>query len=52
MELRYAKFGRFTNTFFAGTGDDIVAKVKIESTVTFLAGIGYKFDGAGFVVTK
>jgi outer membrane immunogenic protein len=52
MELRYAKFGDFTNTFFAGTGDDIVTKVKFESTVTFLAGIGYKFDGAGFVVTR
>jgi opacity protein-like surface antigen len=52
MEFRYARFGDVTHTFFAGTGDDIVVKTKLESTVTFLVGIGYKFDNLGYVVTR
>jgi outer membrane immunogenic protein len=52
MEFRYAKFGDFTNTFFAGTGDAVVVNTKLQSTVTFLAGIGYKFDNLGYVLSN
>jgi outer membrane immunogenic protein len=50
VEVRYADFGRINNTFFAGTGDDIVTSVRVQ-TYTALAGIAYKF-GPGAVVAK
>lgn len=47
VEARYADFGNYKNTFFAGTGDDVVTNVHIQ-TFTALAGVSYKF-GPGFV---
>jgi len=44
LEGRYANYGRFGHTFFAGTGDDVGADFHL-STWTFLAGLAYKFDG-------
>ena len=49
-EVRYADFGRYDNTFFAGTGDDVVTSVHVQ-TVTALAGVSYKF-GPTEVVAK
>jgi outer membrane immunogenic protein len=49
-EVRYADFGRYNNTFFAGTGVDVVTSVHV-STVTALAGVSYKF-GPTEVVAK
>jgi opacity protein-like surface antigen len=49
-EVRYADFGHFNNTFFAGTGDDVVTSVHVQ-TVTALAGVSYKF-GPDFVVAR
>jgi opacity protein-like surface antigen len=50
-EVRYADFGHFNNTFFAGTGDDVVTSVHVQ-TVTALAGVAYKFGPPGIVVAK
>jgi opacity protein-like surface antigen len=50
FEARYADFGRYNNTFFAGTGDDVVTSVRVQ-TFTALAGVSYKF-GPGTVVAK
>lgn len=50
VEVRYADFGHFNRTFFAGTGDDVVTSIHVQ-TVTALAGIAYKF-GPGVVVAK
>jgi opacity protein-like surface antigen len=49
-EARYADFGRYNNTFFAGTGDDVVTSVRVQ-TFTALAGVSYKF-GLGPVVAN
>jgi outer membrane immunogenic protein len=49
-EVRYADFGHFNNTFFAGTGDDVATSVHVQ-TVTALAGVAYKF-GPDLVVAK
>jgi outer membrane immunogenic protein len=49
-EVRYADFGRYNNTFFAGTGDDVVTSVRVQ-TLTALAGVSYKF-GPTAVVAK
>lgn len=43
FEVRYADFGHYNNTFFAGTGDDVVTNVHVQ-TYTVLAGAGYKFN--------
>jgi outer membrane immunogenic protein len=43
FEVRYADFGRYNNTFFAGTGDDVVTNIHVQ-TYTATAGIGYKFN--------
>jgi outer membrane immunogenic protein len=50
VEVRYADFGRYNNTFFAGTGDDVVTSVHVQ-TYTALAGVSYKF-GPTTVVAK
>jgi outer membrane immunogenic protein len=50
VEVRYADFGRYNNTFFAGTGDDVVTSVHLQ-TYTALAGVSYKF-GPSVVVAK
>jgi opacity protein-like surface antigen len=51
VEGRYADFGRYNNTFFAGTGiDDVVTTVRVQ-TFTALAGVAYKF-GPTTVVAK
>jgi opacity protein-like surface antigen len=42
VEFRYSDFGRYDNTLFAGTGDDVTANVHVQ-TYKFLSGIGYKF---------
>jgi opacity protein-like surface antigen len=48
VEVRYADFGRYNNTFFAGTGDDIVMSVHMQ-TYTALAGVSYKFEPSAVV---
>jgi opacity protein-like surface antigen len=50
FEARYADFGSFKNTFFAGTGDDFVASVRVQ-TLTTLVGVSYKF-GPSLIVAK
>jgi outer membrane immunogenic protein len=50
VEVRYADFGRYNTTFFAGTGDDVVTTVHVQ-TYTALAGVSYKF-GPSAVVAK
>jgi hypothetical protein len=47
-EVRYADFGRYNNTLFAGTGDDVVTSVHVQ-TVTALAGVSYKFGPTAVV---
>jgi opacity protein-like surface antigen len=42
LEFRYSDFGRYSNTLFAGTGDDVTANIHVQ-TYKFLAGLGYKF---------
>jgi len=50
VEARYADFGRVNNTFFAGTVDEVVTSVHVQ-TFTALAGVSYKF-GPTAVVAK
>jgi opacity protein-like surface antigen len=50
VEGRYADFGHYNNTFFAGTGDDVVTSIHVQ-TYTALAGITYKF-GPDAIVAK
>jgi opacity protein-like surface antigen len=50
VEVRYADYGRFARTFFAGTGDDVVSSFHLN-TYTALAGVSYKF-GPSVVVAK
>jgi opacity protein-like surface antigen len=50
VEVRYADFGNYKNTFFAGTGDDVVSNVRLQ-TYTAMAGVSYKF-GPTAVVAK
>jgi outer membrane immunogenic protein len=45
IEYRFADYGDFGHTFFAGTGDDVVANFKVR-THTLLTGLAYKFDWA------
>jgi opacity protein-like surface antigen len=49
-EVRYADYGNFKQTFFAGTGDDVVTNFHL-STYTALAGVSYKF-GPNAVVAR
>ena len=49
-EVRYADYGNFKQTFFAGTGDDVVTNIHL-STYTAMAGVSYKF-GPNVVVAK
>jgi opacity protein-like surface antigen len=49
-EVRYADFGTYNTTFFAGTGDDVVTSIHLK-TYTALAGVAYKF-GPTTVVAK
>jgi outer membrane immunogenic protein len=51
LEGRYANYGRFGHTFFAGSGDDVAANFHL-STWTFLAGLAYKFDGGAPLASK
>jgi outer membrane immunogenic protein len=51
FEARYADFGNYKNTFFAGTSDFVTASVRVQ-TVTALAGISYKFDPSGSVAAN
>ena len=51
LEFRYADFGQFDHAFFAGTLDEVDTSVHLQ-TCTFLAGIGYKFNGTGSVVPQ
>jgi opacity protein-like surface antigen len=46
LDFRYADFGHFNHAFFAGTADEVDTTVHLQ-TYTFLAGIGYKFNGTG-----
>ena len=50
VEARYADFGNYKPTFFAGTGDDVTTSIHVQ-TVTALAGVSYKF-GPNVVVAK
>jgi outer membrane immunogenic protein len=50
-EVRYADYGNFKQTFFAGTGDDVVTSIHL-STYTALAGVSYKFGPPGAVVAR
>jgi opacity protein-like surface antigen len=50
-EVRYADLGSVSNTFFAGTGDDVATTIRLQ-TVTALAGVSYKFGAPGIVVAK
>ena len=50
FEARYADFGRYNNTFFAGTDEDVVTSVRLQ-TFTAVAGVAYKF-GPTAVVAK
>jgi len=50
VEARYADFGNFKPTFFAGTGDDVTTSIHVQ-TITALAGVSYKF-GPTAVVAK
>jgi len=50
FEARYADFGNYRNTFFAGTRDEVTTSVRVQ-TFTALAGVSYKF-GSGFMVAK
>jgi opacity protein-like surface antigen len=49
-EFRYADFGHFNHKFFAGTIDEVDVNLHPQ-TYTFLAGIGYKFNGTGNPLT-
>ena len=51
LEFRYADLGRYSHTFFAGTLDEVDTDVRLQ-TYTFLAGIGYKFNGTGGLVAQ
>jgi outer membrane immunogenic protein len=51
FEARYADFGNYKNTFFAGTGDDVATSVRVQ-TVTAMAGVSYKFAPPGAVLAK
>jgi opacity protein-like surface antigen len=50
-EFRYADFGHFSHNFFAGTVDEVDVNVHPQ-TYTFLAGIGYKFNGSGRLIAQ
>ena len=50
VEGRYADFGHYNSALFAGTGDEVVTRVRIQ-TFTALAGVSYKF-GPTAVVAK
>jgi opacity protein-like surface antigen len=50
IEVRYADLGHLNNTFFAGTGDDVITSLHVQ-TYTALAGVAYKFS-QGVVVAK
>jgi opacity protein-like surface antigen len=50
VEARYADFGNYKPTFFAGTLDDMTTSIHVQ-TVTALAGVSYKF-GPNVVVAK
>jgi outer membrane immunogenic protein len=51
LEFRYADLGRFNHNFFAGTADEVDASVQLQ-TYTFLAGVGYKFNGIELPVIR
>jgi opacity protein-like surface antigen len=50
VEARYADFGRYNTTFFAGTLDEVATSIHVQ-TFTALAGVAYKF-GPTVVVAK
>lgn len=49
VEFRYADFAHISHSFFAGTVDEVDANVHPQ-TYTFLAGVGYKFNGKGSLI--
>ncbi len=51
LEFRYADLGHYSHAFFAGTLDEVDTDVRLQ-TYTFLAGIGYKFNGSGNLVAR
>ena len=51
LEFRYADLGHYNHAFFAGTLDEVDTDVRLQ-TYTFLAGIGYKFNGSGSLVAR
>ena len=51
LEFRYADLGHYDHAFFAGTLAQVDTDMRLQ-TYTFLAGIGYKFHGAGSLVGK
>jgi opacity protein-like surface antigen len=51
IEFRYADLGHYNRALFAGTLDEVDTDVRLQ-TYTFLAGIGYKFNGAGRFVAQ
>jgi opacity protein-like surface antigen len=51
VEGRYADFGRYRNTFFAGTIDEVVMDHRVQ-TFTAMAGVSYKFGPTSAIVAK
>ena len=51
LEFRYADLGHYDHALFAGTLDEVDTDVRLQ-TYTFLAGIGYKFNGTGSLIAR
>jgi opacity protein-like surface antigen len=51
LEFRYADLGHYNPALFAGTLDEVDTDVRLQ-TYTFLAGIGYKFNGTGNLIAR
>ena len=51
LEFRYADLGHYNHALFAGTLDEVDMDVRLQ-TYTFLAGIGYKFNGSGSLIAR
>ena len=51
LDFRYADLGHYDHALFAGTLDEVDTDVRLQ-TYTFLAGIGYKFNGTGSLTAR
>jgi opacity protein-like surface antigen len=51
LDFRYADLGHYDHAFFAGTLSEVGMNVRLQ-TYTFLAGIGYKFNGTGNLIAQ